>query len=59
MAVIEQTMIDVVEPGWYPDPANEHHMRYFDGGTWTDHVTHNGPTPCTGCSYGDSASRNS
>jgi hypothetical protein len=35
--------------GWFPDPIGEHHLRYHDGMNWTAHVTHYGPTPCTGC----------
>lgn len=35
--------------GWHPDPRAEHQLRYFDGRAWTEHVTHYGPTPCTGC----------
>jgi len=30
-------------PGWYPDPASEHELRYWDGVAWTDHV-HDHPT---------------
>lgn len=24
--------------GWYPDPAGDHELRYFDGAGWTDYV---------------------
>ena len=37
------------EPGWHPDPNGQHHLRYHNGMTWTEHVTHLGPTPCFGC----------
>ena len=40
----------LMEAGWYPDPDQLHELRYFDGATWTGHVTHYGPTPCAGCS---------
>jgi len=30
------------DPGWYPDPARAHELRYFDGGTWSDHVSDHG-----------------
>ena len=48
------TQVDVLHPvetaaGWYPDPDERHDLRYFDGRSWTDHVTHFGPTPCPGC----------
>jgi len=25
-------------PGWYPEPSNPGHSRYWDGQQWTDHV---------------------
>jgi hypothetical protein len=25
-------------PGWFPDPNEPSHMRYFDGRSWTQHV---------------------
>ncbi len=53
MAVIEKPTVDVLGPGWFPDPHGLHNLRYFNGDTWTDHVTHFGPTPCSGCGYDD------
>ena len=35
-------MGDAAPPGWYPDPGRAHQYRYFDGGSWTDHVSDNG-----------------
>jgi hypothetical protein len=35
--------------GWFDDPDAQHNMRYFDGTAWTQHVTHFGPSPCSGC----------
>jgi hypothetical protein len=29
-------------PGWYPDPSRAHELRYFDGRSWTDHVSDHG-----------------
>ncbi len=29
-------------PGWYADPAARHEHRYWDGTTWTDHVSNAG-----------------
>lgn len=52
MALIEDHATEQAEAGWFPDPQGEHQLRYYNGGTWTAHVTHNGPTPCHGC-YGD------
>ncbi len=31
-------------PGWYPCPARTHELRYYDGATWTDHVSDQGAT---------------
>ena len=28
--------------GWYPDPSGAHHLRYYDGTTWTGHVSNGG-----------------
>ncbi|HAP78395.1 MAG TPA: hypothetical protein DCR14_20220 [Acidimicrobiaceae bacterium] len=28
--------------GWYADPAVRFEMRYWDGGTWTEHVSRAG-----------------
>jgi len=38
-----------ITAGWFDDPEALHRMRYFDGDGWTTHVTHFGPTPCSGC----------
>jgi hypothetical protein len=35
--------------GWHRDPEGRHDLRYHDGHHWTEHVTHFGPVPCTGC----------
>ncbi len=29
---------------WYPDPTQRHEYRYYDGTTWTDHVSDQGVT---------------
>ncbi len=29
-------------PGWYPDPSGRFDHRYFDGTTWTEHVSRGG-----------------
>jgi hypothetical protein len=31
--------------GWYPDPSDPFHDRYWDGATWTDHRHPRGPQP--------------
>jgi uncharacterized protein YxjI len=31
-----------VPPAWHPDPSGRHQLRYWDGVTWTDHVSTNG-----------------
>lgn len=31
-----------VPAGWYADPAGRFELRYWDGGTWTDHVSRGG-----------------
>ncbi len=49
MAVIDQPPTRTDSPGWFADPLGLHNLRYFDGADWTDHVTHFGPSPCTGC----------
>lgn len=30
--------------GWYPDPNHTHELRYWDGDTWTEHVSDQGVT---------------
>jgi len=59
MAVIEQPTVEVHNAGWFPDPHHQHNLRYFNGEKWTEHVTHYGPTPCHGCSYGELSSASS
>ena len=34
------------EPGWHPDPTGRHHLRYWNGQVWTEHVNDQG-TPGT------------
>ncbi len=29
-------------PGWYADPFGRHELRYYDGSTWTEHVSSHG-----------------
>jgi len=31
-------------PGWYPDPSGRHQFRYWNGVTWTEHVSTGGTT---------------
>ncbi len=35
--------------GWHADPQGRHDLRFHDGTSWTEHVTHFGPVPCQGC----------
>jgi hypothetical protein len=32
----------VTPPGWYSDPMKRHELRYWDGRTWTAHVSNGG-----------------
>ncbi len=36
------TDTDQPEPKWYPDPLGRHEYRYWDGSTWTEHVSSHG-----------------
>jgi uncharacterized protein YxjI len=29
-------------PNWYPDPLGRHELRYWDGSSWTEHVSSHG-----------------
>jgi Protein of unknown function (DUF2510) len=31
-----------VPPSWQPDPTHRHELRYWDGNTWTEHVSDRG-----------------
>jgi hypothetical protein len=31
-----------VPPGWYADPAGRYELRYWDGNSWTEHVSRQG-----------------
>lgn len=33
----------VATPGWFPDPAAENRMRWWDGTAWTDHFVDYAP----------------
>ncbi len=43
------TTVRVTRKGWHDDPRGVHKMRFHDGERWTEHTTHFGPVPCTGC----------
>ena len=32
------------QANWYPDPFGRHEFRYYDGTTWTEHVSNRGAT---------------
>ncbi len=36
---------DAVAPGWHSDPMGQHDWRYWDGASWTEHVSDVGRTP--------------
>lgn len=33
-----------MDAAWHPDPGGRHELRYWDGSSWTDHVSDNGVT---------------
>lgn len=49
MTATSDSSMPATTAGWFADPLEVHELRYFDGSTWTDHVTHSGPLPCSGC----------
>lgn len=52
MHTIETTAIKTrTSKGWHDDPRGEHKLRFHDGNDWTEHTTHFGPVPCTGCRH--------
>lgn len=42
---------------WYPDPTGRHELRYWDGSSWTDHVSNRGITGTDPVSGGAPAQR--
>ncbi len=34
--------LPAVGAGWNPDPSRRHELRYWDGSSWTAHVSTNG-----------------
>lgn len=34
----------LLDPAWYPDPTGRYEARYWDGRTWTSHISHYGAT---------------
>ena len=32
----------VAPPAWHPDPTGRHQLRYWDGRTWSEHVSDDG-----------------
>lgn len=41
-AAAAPTPTPTVPAGWYADPAGRFELRYWDGGTWTEHVSRAG-----------------
>jgi hypothetical protein len=41
-AVAQPAATPGVPAGWYADPAGRFELRYWDGGTWTEHVSRAG-----------------
>jgi len=41
-AAPEPAPVVTTPAGWYPDPSGRYELRYWDGGTWTEHVSRAG-----------------
>lgn len=44
---------NAIQPGWYPDPSDPEHVRYFDGAAWTSAVVAGVASPT--CTVGPAA----
>lgn len=40
--VAAPAQVSAAPAGWYADPAGRFELRYWDGGTWTEHVSRGG-----------------
>lgn len=50
-ATLVRPVVRTTDKGWHDDPRGEHKLRFHDGHEWTEHTTHFGPVPCTGCRH--------